>query len=61
MVVLTHLAMVGTAALWAWRAPDDERGLAPAKNGALMGYFAAANWFVTGAVFYVLPRITSPV
>jgi cytochrome c oxidase subunit I+III len=57
MVVLTHLAIVGTAALWAWRAPDDERGLAPAKNGALMGYFAAANWLVTEAMFYVLPRI----
>ena len=57
MVVLTHMAIVGTAALWAWRAPEDERGLAPAKNGALMGYFAAASWLVTGVMFYVLPRV----
>jgi hypothetical protein len=59
MVALTHIAIVGTAALWAWRAPDDERGLAPAKNGALMGYFAAASCLVTGAMFYVLPRISA--
>jgi cytochrome c oxidase subunit I+III len=58
MVVLTHMAIVGTSALWAWRAPEDERGLAPAKNGALMSYFSAASWLVTGGVFYVLPRIT---
>jgi cytochrome c oxidase subunit I+III len=56
--VLTHVAMVGTAALWVWRAPADERGLAPAKNGALMGWFSAASWLATGAMFYVLPRIT---
>jgi cytochrome c oxidase subunit I+III len=58
MVVITHMAIVGTAALWAWRAPDDELGLAPAKNGALMGYFTAANWMVTVVMFYVLPRIS---
>jgi cytochrome c oxidase subunit I+III len=58
MVVLTHMAIVGTAAVWAWRAPENELGLAPAKNGALMGYFAAANWLVTGATIYVLPRIS---
>jgi cytochrome c oxidase subunit I len=57
LVVLTHMAIAGTAALWAWRAPEDELGLAPAKNGALMGYFAAASWLVTGAIFYVLPRV----
>jgi len=57
MVVLTHFAIVGTAALWAWRAPEDELGLAPAKNGTLIGYFSAASWLVTGAVFYALPRI----
>jgi len=58
MVVLTHMAIVGTAALWAWRAPEDELGLAPAKNGALMGYFTAASWMVTGVMFYALPRIS---
>jgi cytochrome c oxidase subunit I+III len=57
MVVLTHFAIVGTAALWAWRAPEDELGLAPAKNGAIIGYFSAANWLATGAIFYLLPRI----
>jgi cytochrome c oxidase subunit I+III len=57
MVVLTHFAIVGTAALWAWRAPEDELGLAPAKNGAIMGYFSAANWLATGAIFYLIPRI----
>jgi hypothetical protein len=56
--VLTHVAMTGTAALWVWRAPTDARGLAPAKNGALMGWFSAASWLTTGAMFYVLPRIT---
>lgn len=55
IVVLTHLALVGAAAVWAWRAPTDERGLAPAKNGALVGYFAVACRVVTVAVFYVLP------
>lgn len=58
MVVLTHLAIAGTAAVWAWRAPEDELGLAPAKNGAIMGYFAAASWLVTGVTFYLLPRIS---
>jgi hypothetical protein len=57
-VVLTHMAIVGTAALWAWRAPEDELGLAPAKNGALMGYFTVASWMVTGVMFYALPRIS---
>jgi hypothetical protein len=52
------VAIAGAAALWAWRAPEDPRGLAPAKNGALMACFAAASWLVTAGMFYVLPRIT---
>ncbi|MBA3342856.1 MAG: cytochrome c oxidase subunit I [Gemmatimonadaceae bacterium] len=55
--VLTHLAIAGTACLWTWLAPDDERGLAPAKNGALMGYFVAAGWMVTVTMLYVGPRM----
>ena len=56
LVFLTHFAVVASAALWSWRAPEDERGLSPSSNGALIGYFALADWIVTGTLFYVLAR-----
>jgi hypothetical protein len=57
LTILTHVAIAGTACIWSWRSPGDERGLAPAKNGALAGYFAVASWVVSGATLYVLPRV----
>ena len=56
LVTLLHLVMTGVAFLWAWRSPFDPRGLAPAANAALLGYFLVASWGAAFATLYLAPR-----
>lgn len=56
IVTLIHLIIVAVALLWAWRAPSDPRGLAPAANATLVGYFAVVSWSIVAATLYLAPR-----
>ncbi|MGQ0647199.1 MAG: cytochrome c oxidase subunit I, partial [Gemmatimonadaceae bacterium] len=49
---LLHLVMILVAAAWAWRAPDDPLGLAPAKNGGLVGAFVVLCWVAVVVTVY---------
>ena len=51
------LAMLGVAALWAWRAPADVRGHATLVNAALVTYFALGSALVVLATIYLGPRL----
>ena len=51
------LAMLGVAALWAWRAPSDVRGHATLVNAALVTYFALGSALVVVATIYLGPRV----
>ena len=51
------LALLGTSAVWAWRAPADARGHGATLLAELMGYFTAASWIVVFVVLYLLPRL----
>ena len=51
------LAMLGTAAVWAWLAPADVRGHATLVNAALVAYFALASALVVFATTYLGPRL----
>jgi cytochrome c oxidase subunit I+III len=56
LATLLYVVMTTVAALWSWRAPADARGLAPAANGALVGYFLVVSWSVVVVTLYVSPR-----
>src|SRR5690606_27640969 len=56
-VMLLLLAMMGAAALWAWRAPRDLRGRGVAFNAALVALFAAPSWVAVLLTLYVVPRL----
>ena len=56
IVTLLHLVPTAVALVWAWRAPSDPRGLAPAANAALIGYFLVFSWGVAVATLYLAPR-----
>jgi cytochrome c oxidase subunit I+III len=56
LVVVAYVVMTAVAALWAWRAPLDPRGLAPASNATLVGYFLAVSWSVVATTLYFSPR-----
>jgi hypothetical protein len=49
--------MLGSAALWAWRAPADLRGHAVLVNAALVAYFALAAVLVGLATTYLGPLL----
>jgi hypothetical protein len=51
------LAMLGVAALWAWRAPADVRGHATLVNAALATYFALGSALVVVTTVYFGPRL----
>ena len=51
------LAMLGTAALWAWLAPADVRGHATLVNAALVAYFALGAALVVLATIYLGPLL----
>jgi hypothetical protein len=57
VVTLIHLMLVAAAQLWAWRAPSDPRGLAPAANAALVGYFLVGSSAIVCATLYLSPRL----
>jgi cytochrome c oxidase subunit I+III len=56
MVTLLVAIVAGVANAWAWRAPADPRGNAPASNGALIAFFLAASWIVLFATLTFVPR-----
>lgn len=56
-VMLVLLAMMGAAALWAWRAPRDPRGHGVAFNAALVTLFAAPSWVAVLLTLYIAPRL----
>jgi cytochrome c oxidase subunit I+III len=49
------LAMLGTAALWAWRAPTDVRGHAILVNTALVAYFGLVTALTVLVTTYLGP------
>jgi hypothetical protein len=51
------LAMLGTAALWAWRAPADVRGHATLVNAALVVHFALGSAVLVRATTYLGPLV----
>jgi cytochrome c oxidase subunit I+III len=51
------LVMLGVAALWAWRAPNDVRGHAALVNAALAAYFALGSGLVVLATIYLGPHV----
>jgi cytochrome c oxidase subunit I+III len=57
LVMALVLAMLGVAALWAWRAPADVRGHAALVNAALVTYFAVGAALVVFATIYLGPRL----
>ena len=57
IVTLIHLVLVAAAQLWAWRAPSDPRGLAPAANAVLVGYLLVGSSAVVCATLYLSPRL----
>jgi uncharacterized membrane protein YhaH (DUF805 family) len=57
LVTLLHIVMLGASEAWAWLAPEDARGLAPAKNAALVGYFLSFSCAVVVATLYLSPRL----
>jgi cytochrome c oxidase subunit I+III len=56
LVTVLYLVMLAVALVWAWRAPSDPRGLAPAANAALVGYFLPTGWSVVVVTLYLSPR-----
>jgi hypothetical protein len=56
IVTLLVAIVAGVANAWAWRAPADPRGNAPASNGALIAFFLAASWIVLFATLTFVPR-----
>jgi hypothetical protein len=61
LVTLLYLVLVAVAQLWAWRARSDPRGLAPAANATLVGYFLVLSWSVVYLTLYLSPRLLSAV
>ena len=57
LVTLLHIVMLCTSQAWAWLAPEDARGLAPAKNAALVGYFLSFSFAVVVATLYLSPQL----
>jgi cytochrome c oxidase subunit I+III len=53
LIMIMHTLWTGTALTWAWRAPTDVRGLAPAANVAVVSYVLALSWVVVAATLYV--------
>jgi hypothetical protein len=49
--------MLGTAALWAWRAPADVRGHATLVNAALVVHFALGSAVLVRATTYLGPLV----
>jgi hypothetical protein len=52
IVTMLHLIWTALAAGWAWRAPLDIRGLAPAHNVAVLSLFLAVSWLVVALKLY---------
>ena len=56
LATLLYLVVAVVALLWAWRARSDARGLAPAANAVLIGYFLVFSWSVEVVMLYLSPR-----
>jgi uncharacterized membrane protein YozB (DUF420 family) len=56
LVTLLYVALTVVAVIWAWRAPSDPRGSAPAANATLVGYFLVVSWSVVVVTLYLSPR-----
>jgi hypothetical protein len=57
IATMIYLVLAAAAQLWAWRTPSDPRGLAPAANAALVGYFLVGSSAVVCATLYLSPRL----
>jgi cytochrome c oxidase subunit I+III len=57
LVLAVLLVAVGIGLAWAWRAPADPRGHAPAWNASLLACFVAASGVAVFVALHLVPRL----